>query len=131
MELFLQFGHGMMEHSRVLVDAWGGGTVILSPRDLNEAQLVRFGPEICGQPGGSVLLDPQFYLPHADHARLTKHKYWPDSYETGTFWHGPPLRKLISRIVDLNHAVGTRALICPGFLRRGSITTGSVTRSRS
>jgi hypothetical protein len=39
MELFLQFGFGMMEHCRVLVDEWGGGTVILSPRDLNETQL--------------------------------------------------------------------------------------------
>jgi hypothetical protein len=116
MELFLQFGHGMMEHSRVLVDDWGGGTVILSPRDLNDSQLMRFGPEICGQPGGSVLLDPQFYLPHADHARLTKHAYWPDAFDTGTFWHGPGLRKLLSKLLELNQAVGSRALILPGVI---------------
>jgi hypothetical protein len=34
MELYLQFGYGMMEHTRRLVDEWDGGTVILSPRDL-------------------------------------------------------------------------------------------------
>jgi hypothetical protein len=116
MELFLQFGFGMMEHCRVLVDEWGGGTVILSPRDLNETQLTRFGPDICGQPGGSVLLDPQFYVPHADHARLTNHKYWPDAYETGTFWHGSQLRKLLDRLFDLNQAVGARAFILPGVM---------------
>ena len=32
MELFLQFGYGMMEHCRVLLSAWGGGTTILSPQ---------------------------------------------------------------------------------------------------
>lgn len=116
MELFLQFGYGMMKHSQVLVDEWGGGTVILSPRDQDEDQLTRFGPEICGQPGGSVLLDPQFYLPHADHARLTNHKYWPDKYDTATFWHGLPLRTLLGKLLDLNQAVGARAFILPGVM---------------
>ncbi len=39
MNLYLQLGHGMMEHCRHLISRWGGGTVILSPRDLSPDQL--------------------------------------------------------------------------------------------
>ena len=46
MELALQFGWGMMAHSRTLVQEWGGGAVILSPRDLNGDQLLRLGRDV-------------------------------------------------------------------------------------
>ncbi len=39
MELYLQFGYGMMQHCRHLISNWGGGTVVLSPRDMNDRQL--------------------------------------------------------------------------------------------
>ena len=67
MELFLQFGYGMMEHCRQLISAWGGGTAVLSSRDLNGDQLPRLASDITGISNGQVLLDPQFYVPHADH----------------------------------------------------------------
>ena len=41
MDLHLQFGYGMMDHCRHLVKSWSGGTVILSPRDLERKQLVK------------------------------------------------------------------------------------------
>lgn len=53
MDLYLQFGHGMMEHSRHLVRSWGGGTVILSPRDLERKQLVKLSEEIRVMKGGA------------------------------------------------------------------------------
>ena len=40
-EIYLQFGYGMMEHCRSLFSKWEAGTAILSPRDLNPEQLVR------------------------------------------------------------------------------------------
>jgi len=86
MELYLQFGYGMMEHCRVLLDSWGGGSVILSPRDLTDDQLVRFGSAIREIPGGDIMLDPQFYLPHSDHEKLCNHAYWPTDYATTLFW---------------------------------------------
>ncbi len=113
MDLSLQFGYGMMDHSRALVTAWGGGTVILSPRDLKDEQLKRLGQEL-RDGGGDVLVDPQFYLPHADHERLTTHAYWPKGYETGTFWTGSELGDLLKSLLDLNLAVGARELILPG-----------------
>lgn len=113
MDLALQFGHGMMDHSRALVSAWRSGTVILSPRDQDDEQLTRFAEEIRDL-GGEVLLDPQFYLPHADHGRLTSHSYWPASYTTGSFWAGSPAVELLGRLLDLNVAVGAREMVLPG-----------------
>ncbi len=116
MELNLQFGYGMMEHSRMLVSRWGGGTVILSPRDLSADQLTRLAASINGLPGGAVLLDPQFYLPHADHERLCSHEYWPPEYQTGTFWQGAPLTTLLTRLRNLNNELATHEFILPGML---------------
>jgi hypothetical protein len=116
MQLHLQFGYGMMDHSRTLVDAWGGGTVILSPRDLSPEQLRRFGAEVRAMPGGAVLLDPQYYDPRADHARLTDHEYWPEGeYDTSNFWPAQ-LRTLLQRLLKINESAGTKEFILPGLL---------------
>lgn len=116
MELALQFGYGMMEHCRHLVAAWGGGTVVLSPRDLNDDQLKRLSASLAQLPNARVLLDPQFYLPHADHERLCSHSYWPPNYETGTFWNGTGLAKLLAQLGSLNAELKTAAFILPGLL---------------
>lgn len=114
MEFFLQFGYGMMDHSRSLIREWGKGTVILSPRDLSDQQLRKLANEI-NELGGNVLLDPQFYLPHADHARLCSHDYWPNEYESLGFWSGPDLKKLLTQLASLNSALGSKQFILPGL----------------
>lgn len=116
MELYLQFGYGMMQHCRHLISDWGGGTVVLSPRDMNDKQLRTLASEITDLDGGRVLLDPQFYLPHADHERLCSHDYWPSDYDTGAFFQGNALRELLRKLIDLNAAVGTSEIILPGLL---------------
>ena len=116
MELYLQFGYGMMAHCRHLISDWGGGTVVLSPRDLKNGQLRTLSAEITELDNGRVLLDPQFYLPHADHARLCSHDYWPSDYDTGTFFHGRLLRELLQKLLDLNNTVGASEIILPGLL---------------
>lgn len=116
MELHLQFGYGMMDHSRVLVDSWDGGVVILSPRDLDPGQLERLASSITGMADGHVLLDPQFYLPDADHGRLTSHDFWPkNQYASGTFWSGAELRTLLQKLVAQNKVLGCTAMILPGL----------------
>lgn len=75
MQMYLQFGHGMMAHTRELLSAWGGGAAILSPRDLTEVQLIKIAADI-GKVGAETLLDPQCFSTQADHYRLTKHAYW-------------------------------------------------------
>lgn len=116
MDLYLQFGHGMMEHCRHLVASWGGGTVILSPRDLKREQLVRLSDEIRALPRGQVLVDPQFYVPRSDHHRLTAHDYWPDSYQTNGFFGGPGMQTMMADVLQLNRDLGTAAFILPGLM---------------
>ena len=89
---------------------------MLSPRDMNDRQLRTLSSEITALDGGQVLLDPQFYLPHADHERLCSHEYWPPDYETGAFFQGDALRDLLWKLVNLNTALGTSEIILPGLL---------------
>ncbi len=114
MELYLQFGWGMMEHSRQLIQDWGGGTVILSPRDLRPDQLAPYSQSI-HKIGGRILLDPQFYLPHADHERLRSHVYWPADYESIAFWTGEGIKRLLSRLFNLNRSLNCDEIILPGM----------------
>jgi hypothetical protein len=116
MELYLQCGYGMMDHCRSLLTNWGGGGAILSPRDSTRDQLVRLAKDLVALPQASVLLDPQFYMPHSDHERLCSHDYWPAQYDTGTFWAGPPLVELLTKLGALNDDMRTSALVLPGLL---------------
>jgi hypothetical protein len=115
MDLYLQFGYGMMDHCRVLLSSWGGGTAILSPRDLTDEQLRRLGKDITAIDGADSLLDPQFYLPHSDHKKLCEHSYWPNDYETTIFWQGPPLSTLLRDLGALNRDIGCKRMILPGL----------------
>jgi hypothetical protein len=119
MELYLQFGHGMMEHSRHLVDAWGGGSAILSPRDLRPDQLQRMADDLQRR-GGKVLLDPQFYLPHADHRRLVTHAYWPKTYEHTHSVSRGEWSELLAALCNLNAQRWTQSVILPGVLLEGA-----------
>lgn len=112
MKLYLQFGWGMMEHCRTLFQECGGSTTILSPRDLHEEQLFRLSADL-RELGGSVLLDPQFYLPRADHHRLTSHAYWPDDYDT-TGFAGDGRQEMMRELTELNQQLQTTHLILPG-----------------
>lgn len=116
-ELYLQFGYGMMGHCRSLIGQWGGGTAILSPRDLNGEQLVRLAGSITKLPNGRVLLDPQFYLPHSDHERLCSHEYWPKTYQTNEFWQGggQALTNLTMKLTQLNQQLDCTEFILPGL----------------
>lgn len=114
MELLLQFGHGMMEHSRVLLsECGGGGGVILSPRDMNAKQMQALASDI-RDAGGRVYLDPQFYLPKADHSRLTSHGFWPNDYESADFWSSTSLQSYLEDLRDVNADLGCHRMIVPG-----------------
>lgn len=103
-----------MDHSRHLIRAWGGGKVILSPRDLNDKQLRTLSIELL-RSGGAVLVDPQFYLPHEEHSRLSTHQYWPDDYESSEFWSGSGIKRLLTQVLDLNKNLGCRTFLLPGL----------------
>lgn len=83
MRLYLQFGHGMLGHSKELLKAWGDGGVILSPRDLNVEQLKRAAKD-ARDAGVEALLDPQCYARASDHPKLCKHRYFELFTDSGT-----------------------------------------------
>jgi hypothetical protein len=112
MDLYLQFGWGMMGLSRDLFEGWGGGTAILSPRDLAAERMTSLSVDLRNR-GGSVLLDPQFYLPRADHDRLTSHEYWPSDYETDGF-DDACRHTMMEKLSELNSRLRTTHLIVPG-----------------
>ena len=114
MDLYLQFGHGMMGHSRHLIDKWGQGTVILSPRDLEPEQLERLSRDIVGLQG-ETLVDPQFYNPRATHPRLTGYNYWPEDFSTDMLTDGPALNNLLHRLKELNDNARTTKYIIPSI----------------
>jgi len=115
-KLYLQFGYGMMQHCRDLITSWKEGTVVLSPRDLKPERLPTFAQSITDLPGGRVLLDPQFYLPNADHERLCSHSYWPKNYQTGAFWGSERPQALLESLRELNSSINADAMILPGLL---------------
>jgi len=117
MKLLLQFGYGMMDHSRELLKAWGGGGVVLSPRDLTNDQLIRMGQDI-NKIGGDVYVDPQCFVHNADWHRLKAHQYFQrfQSHATNAFFGGPATRELLSDIFELGKSVGVKKHILPGML---------------
>ena len=114
MELYLQFGYGMMGHCKHLISRWGRGTVILSPRDLTREQMQRLGSQIV-EMGGRNLVDPQFYDPRATHRRLVNHDYWPEDFHTSMLGGGPELVALLEQLRCLNDSAQADRFIVPGL----------------
>lgn len=117
MELHLQLGHGMMELTRELIEKWGGGVAILSPRDLTDEQLVQMAKRT-RDVGGEALLDPQCYLRDADHPRLVGHEYWRTykASSTKNIISGPGARDLLRTLGELDRRLKLVRHILPGLL---------------
>lgn len=117
MDLYLQIGHGMMEHCRHLIEKWGDGTVIISPKNMTKEQIIKFSKEI-HLLHGSVLIDPQFYVPRTTQHNLQKHSFWPgDFFNTNTFFTGRGVDDFLRVLIDdYVLPAGCSALIVPGLL---------------
>ena len=115
MDLYLQFGHGMMGHCRYLISKWGEGTVILSPRDLKEEQLRKFSQELMDI-NGSTLFDPQYYDPRANHKKLTEHEHWLDDFDTGMLSDFTYIQSRFEAIKAINDYTSTEAYIIPSIM---------------
>lgn len=117
MEFYLQFGFGMMGLSHELLTEWGGGGIILSPRDLTEDQLERTAQD-ARDAGAEVLLDPQCYLRDANHHRLTSYQYWQTyrDHSTASLLSGNGCRQLLSHLGELADRLGLERHVLPGIL---------------
>ena len=110
MNLYLQFGWGMMDHCRELVPEMPQTTVILSPRDLSENQIVKLAGDIHAL-GGTTVLDPQLFDPRSDRLKLTSHAYWPQQYSTAD----AKLHDVLQDLWELNQKAMAKQFILPGL----------------
>lgn len=119
MELQLQFGHGMMGHCRELLDRWGGGQAILSPRDLTNDQLLKLSDELSDR-NGTIWLDPQCYAKEADHHRLQDHAFWKifKREQTNSFLGGGATSDLLVALFELNDSLNSSSVVLPGLTAR-------------
>lgn len=116
MELYLQMGHGMKAHAVELIRDWGSGTAILSPKNQSFEQLTATAKAI-SKLNGSVIIDPQFYVPRAEIDQLQQHTYWPSSYDTGLFFSGPSLLKMLNTLLqDYVFPCNASAFLIPSLL---------------
>jgi len=117
MELYLQIGAGMRGHAKTLVGRWKAGGAILSPRDLEQEQIVKFSGEFTSV-GGEPMLDPQCYVKSADHERLVGHPYWEaiTKHATGAFTGGPGTDALLGALATLVQSAVIRTHIVPACL---------------
>jgi hypothetical protein len=116
-KLYLQFGHGMMDHTVKLLEDWGDGAVILSPRDLDHGQLLKMAKRVHAL-GREVLVDPQCFLHDADHYRLVEHEYFKTykNCSTGSILTGEGATTLIDAVALLAEEMELTQFIIPGLL---------------
>jgi hypothetical protein len=114
MQMYLQFGHGMMAHTRELLSEWRNGAAILSPRDLTEPQLTKVASDVI-KAGAEPLLDPQCFSTQADHYRLTKHTYWGviSSFPNEVYLGGARTAELLAALAALSQSLNVRRHILP------------------
>lgn len=99
MELYLQMGHGMKAHAIELISKWDGGTAILSPKHMTLQQMVSASNEI-QKIKGSVMIDPQFYVPRTSQEKLQGHSFWPQDFNTNLFFNGVGIKDMLDRFLN-------------------------------
>lgn len=114
MKMAIQYGHGMKDLCKELLSRKYDLSIILSPRDLTDQQIVKFSRDFIAL-GGRTLIDPQLYAPHSNHRKLTSHIYWPESFATGMFTDVNSLRQIMKSLKNINIDAGTYKLILPGI----------------
>ena len=130
MKLYLQFGYGMMAHVKHMFKQWGGGTVILSMRDMEEEQISTLATDLKAI-NGQTLLDTQLYQPRSsNHHGLQKHDYFQDfcgdNYTTNLLSDDEKMKELFTSLKRLNDLAQTEKYIVPGLYCEASIDSNDL-----
>lgn len=114
MKLYLQMGHGMQTMCKDLSEAWGEATVILSPQNIHPTdKLLPFATSL-RKVNGTVLFDPQLYVPRNYQKNLQTHDYWPQSDFTSI--ESGDCRELLIQLANINATLGSEAFILPSSI---------------
>lgn len=116
MDLYLQMGHGMKTHAIELIKTWGDGTVILSPKNMALDQMKSTAKEIL-ESNGSVMVDPQFYVPRTSQEKLNTHSFWPNNFNTNLFFNQNGINEMIEILLnEYNYSMNASGFIMPTLL---------------
>ncbi len=115
MKLYLQFGHGMMALSKLLLDKWGGAGLVLSPRDSTIDQMKKVSIE-AKKSKSEILFDPQCFFQDTDKERLIQHEYFKmfQDRSIDVFSGGTHTNNFLVKLKELNDAISTDTIIIPG-----------------
>lgn len=84
MDFFIQQAYGMKAIISALAEKWKTGTVILSPTDISQSQMIPFARSL-NKKGMKTVIDPQCYNFHATKPKLISQSYWLHEYNTPLF----------------------------------------------
>lgn len=110
MELYLQMGHGMQSLAVELLTEWGGGSIILSPVNIEPSRVVSFSEKI-KKANGAVLFDPQIFYPKEGSLKLQKYNYWPR--DGVSIVSDEEYKNINIELLRLNNEIGTKEIILP------------------
>jgi hypothetical protein len=103
----------MMALNNEFLEAGFTSGIILSPRVLTPQQAENHAQEIRNK-GGSVLFDPQFYVPRTAHERILEFPYWQGlGFDTDTF-DGQNAGDFCRRVIDYERQLVDNEIILPG-----------------
>ncbi len=114
MECGIQLGHGMRGYAQTLIKEWGGGTVILGPRNFRSKSgdpcdaLIDFSRRIKKE-GAKTLIDPQLFVPGDPHQNLAKFRHC--SLCNGDL--SKNYAKVVDELCTVNAKASSTALILP------------------
>lgn len=112
MDLYLQMGYGMKALSIEMLKAWGAGSVILSPVNMQQNKLIEFSDTLQSF-GGDILFDPQMFYPKEGHSKLRQYDYWP--VEGSSLSVETNVRTVCLELLRLNNEISTTSIILPGI----------------
>lgn len=115
MELGIQMGHGMQSLANELIERWGGGSVILSPRNSRASSkkssyesLVSYSQKLRSM-SGRILIDPQLYSTMNPSKCLESFPHWK-AYSKDLRSN---YKAVIDALAELNEDCGSEAIILP------------------
>lgn len=112
----IQFGYsGQTLVRRAMEDDYADG-VILSPSDYGYRDTISLGSDV-NRKGGTVLFDPQYYIPRTERPASETYPYFKESggddFETVVVTNPTNRRKLCEQIWEVQDSIGVDAYLTP------------------
>jgi len=110
MELYLQYGNGMKGMCLELLEKWNGGTIILSPVNIEQNKINQYSKEF-KKKGSKLMFDPQLFFTKDAREKLANYDYWPN--ENTTISDEDVLHNINKGVLKINIEIECERIILP------------------